>query len=139
MKVDTCDLYYNWFNMYSSKHVPYKYVLFFRCHLLRKISGFPCKRGTFLHGITFSLRALFHYQALRVCDTNIYTTVLTEVICSHIILLFLQTASLLDDIHKLKDESFLLIHGTADGQCFTAAEIHLIYIIYVSPVRVNID
>lgn len=42
----------------SRQHVTYKYVLFFRCHLLRKISGFPCKRGTFLHGITFSLRAL---------------------------------------------------------------------------------
>ncbi len=27
----------------------------------------------------------------------------------------LQAASLLDDIHKLKNENFLLIHGTADG------------------------
>uniref|UniRef100_A0A673HZF7 Uncharacterized protein n=1 Tax=Sinocyclocheilus rhinocerous TaxID=307959 RepID=A0A673HZF7_9TELE len=31
-------------------------------------------------------------------------------------LFFLQAASLLDDIHKLKDENFLLIHGTADAR-----------------------
>lgn len=29
--------------------------------------------------------------------------------------LWFQTASVLEDVNKLKDENFLIIHGTADG------------------------
>lgn len=29
---------------------------------------------------------------------------------------FFQTSSLLDEVNKLKDENFLIVHGTADGE-----------------------
>uniref|UniRef100_A0A672MUS6 Uncharacterized protein n=1 Tax=Sinocyclocheilus grahami TaxID=75366 RepID=A0A672MUS6_SINGR len=45
-----------------------------------------------------------------ITDFKLYS----EFQCQYVV--SLQAASLLDDIHKLKDENFLLIHGTADAR-----------------------